>query len=154
MSGTTATLGLPYPTDGDLVQLVDESIQSLAEAVEATLLGTAAGWQNLTLSGGVAAVATGTFGVPGCRKLAGGLVVCRGVVNSGSALAAGFDLATLPAGYRPAFNTRLATQIASSGGGLQVGIVNVSPTGLIEVESYAVAGTLSAASLAIVFPTL
>lgn len=153
MSGTTAALGLPYPTDGDLVQLVDESIQSLAEATEAILLGTAGGWQNITLPGGVTAISTGTFGVPGCRLTSGNLVVCRGLVNGG-ALGAAMLIGTLPVGYRPVFNMRIATQVASSGGGSQAGIVNVSPTGAIQIEYFSTAGTLAAASFAFSFTRL
>lgn len=153
MSGVTVPLGFPYPTDGDLVQEVDEAIQSLAEAVDDMLVGSAAGWQNAALGAGVAAIATGTWGVPGSRLLAGGLVVGRGLV-SGPAIAVGALVCTLAVGHRPLTSVRKATQIASSGGGVQAGIVTVAPDGTVRIESTATAGNNLALSLAFDFTTL
>lgn len=59
MSGATANRGYPYPTDTDLVQNVDEAIQSLAESLD-------------TLGGvGVATVTADQTGIVGSADLTG-----------------------------------------------------------------------------------
>jgi hypothetical protein len=109
---------------------------------------TVAPWVNLTLASGTAIIAG--FGTPAARLIPGGMVEVRGLVQSASATQ-GVIIATLPAGHFPPANVRKAVQLATSGGGSQVGIVNIGFTGNITVEYAASAGNVLAVSLDFTF---
>jgi len=61
-------------------------------------------WRALTPLNSWAAYTTGTYGAVGYAKEIDGVVRCRGALSAGTKTA-GTTLFTLPAGYRPAFQT-------------------------------------------------
>lgn len=56
MSGLTPKLDLPYPTDLDLVQNVDESIEALATATENAILRVGGSWRVVTANNAIGTI--------------------------------------------------------------------------------------------------
>lgn len=131
MSGVTVPLGFPYPTDADLVQGVDEAIQSLAEAVDDSIVGTdtlVVAAANVTIPAGNNVFRRGRVGI-----------LAMGGWTLTAAKAAGAQIATVPAGYRPLVDTYF---IVYNHAGVTFNFGVVQPGGAVLIGNAAASGNV------------
>lgn len=131
MSGVTVPLGFPYPDDADLVQGVDEAIQALAEAADDAITGTdtvAAAAANVTIPAGNNVFKRGRSGV---LAMSGWTLT--------AAKAAGAQIATIPAGYRPLVDVYF---VVYNHAGVTFNFGVVQPSGAVLIGNAAASGNV------------
>lgn len=138
MTGSTPHYGLPYPDDGDQLQVAVSTIpQQLAEAVESSLLGfggiaAPGSWVDASLMVGTP-IGAGYRG-PQYRKV-GSAVRVRGAIGGlGGGLTAGTDAFQLPVGFRPLLSETFRVSANLAGADIDVHI-DVLSDGHVRIQS-------------------